>query len=74
MPALNTTQVHQRVNGDNVVYLRRVHELHQHCEPQESGPTLIDDIKSIAALVVIVGASGLLWAMAGCPGLHLIGN
>jgi exosome complex RNA-binding protein Rrp4 len=78
MPALNTTQGHQRIDTCKVIPLHRghitQHELVPHCEPQESGPTLIDDIKSIAALAIIVGITGVLWVKAGCPGLHYIGG
>ena len=76
MPALNTTQGHSRVNGDNVVYLHRghTHELVPHCTPQEQEPTLIDDIKDVAALAIVVGIAGAPWVKAGCPGLHVIGG
>lgn len=63
MNALNTTQGHSRVNGDNVVYLHRghTHELVPHCTPQEQepGPTLLDDAKSIAGLVLVIGIVGM---------------
>ena len=68
MPALKTTQGHQRIDTCKVIPLHRghitQHELHQHCEPQEPGPTLIDDIKSIAALVFVMGLAGLAYAIS----------
>lgn len=50
------------------------HELHDHCTPQDTGSTLIDDVRDIAALAIIIGIAGALWAAAGCPGLHVIGG
>lgn len=78
MPTLNTSHGHHRVDTSNVHYLHRGHivrhELEQHCTPLEHSPTLIDDIKDIAALAIVVGLAGVLWVAAGCPGLHTIGG